>query len=330
MSSIVQFQARHDTSGNWNIVYNPVLASGELGVDITNYIFKIGDGSSNWVTLPVAASTGFTGSGGPTGNGGTGATGPTGHISNTTGATGFTGQATTTGATGSTGPRGPTGATGFTGRTSTGASGPTGISSTVTGATGSTGPARTGATGFTGLSFTGDTGPTGSTGSTGPTGIGITGPTGANGYTGTIAAGGLFVTLSGGATGAGRGFLSATGTFPSNAISSYNVLDSSNITITFNNTVYNSSTLPPNLTGITYWYGNPLTGSGVSPDIIGWRTQMVYPISTGSYPIVTMSWTGANWVLQIFYQNFDSAPFNGINNYPGAGYGYILYITTLN
>jgi hypothetical protein len=60
---------------------------------------------------------------------------------------------------------------------------------------------------------------------------------------------------------------------------------------------------------------------------------MIYPSYSGTYPQVTMRWNGAgtppHWVLRIFYQNFTTVPFNGINNIPGAGYGYVLYITAI-
>lgn len=336
MSTLVQFQARHDTSGNWDIVYNPVLASAELGIDITNYIFKIGDGTNNWINLPIAGSTGFTGTTGPTGIGGTGSTGPTGPTGTQTGPTGPTGGTTVTGPTGATGPVGITGATGPTGRMNTGSTGPTGIASTVTGPTGTTGAAATGPTGPQGLSLTGETGPTGGTGYTGPAGIGSTGPTGSAGGVGTILSGALFVTMT--ASGA-RSFASISGcTFSPTVISSYVIRDSSNIDISFNSGVYSNSTIPPNLTGITYWYGAPFTAGGLSTAFTGWRTQMIYPIYSGvagtAYPIITMNWNAAgsppHWSLNIFYQNFSAVPFNGITNIPGAGYGYILYITILN
>lgn len=328
MSTLVQFQARHDTSGNWNIVYNPVLASGELGVDTTNYIFKIGDGSNNWTGRPIAGSTGFTGITGPTGIGGTGATGPTGPVSTLTGQTGFTGGTTLTGPTGATGPIGLTGITGPTGRMNTGPTGPTGIASTVTGPTGLIGLSATGATGPQGSSFTGQTGPTGGTGFTGPAGIGPTGPTGSAGGVGTILSGALYITIT---TAGAKGFASISGcTFSSNVISSYGIRDISSIDISFNATVYNNPIIPPNVTGVTYWYGNPLTAAGNSGSLIGWRTQMIYPVLSNSFPNVTMRWNGLQWTLGITYPSFTATPFSGITNIAGAGYGYILYITTIS
>jgi len=341
MSTLVQFQARHDTSGNWNTVYNPTLASGELGVDTTNYIFKIGDGSNNWTNLPIAGSTGFTGTTGPTGIGGAGSVGPAGPVGTQTGPTGLTGGTTVTGPTGPTGPIGLTGATGPTGPMNTGPTGFTGIASTVTGPTGAIGLSATGSTGPQGGSFTGQTGPTGGTGFTGSAGIGPTGPTGSGGGAGTVLSGALYVTMT---TSGTIGFASVSGcTFSPNVISSYAVRDSSNIDIVFNNAVYNNPVIPPNLTGVTYWYGGPFTTT-VGLDISGikWRTQMIYPVYTGvppgtTYPVISINWNGTNWSLNIFYQSFTTfvpggtaSPFVGITNIAGAGYGYILYITTLS
>ena len=82
-----------------------------------------------------------------------------------------------------------------------------------------------------------------------------------------------------------------------------------NIDISFNSIVYSNSTVPPNLTGITYWYGNTLSAAGLStPAFTGWRTQMIYPIYNGqvgvAYPLVTMNWNAAgsppHWSLNIF------------------------------
>ena len=321
MSSLVQFQARHD----------PTLASGELGVDTTNYIFKIGDGTNTWTNRPIAGSTGSTGIAGPTGFGGTGSVGPAGSMGSVTGSTGLTGGTTATGPTGQTGPQGPTGQTGPTGRINTGATGPTGSVSTVTGTTGQTGLSFTGQTGPTGSSNTGPTGPTGGTGLQGPTGQGSTGQTGSAGGIGTILSGSLLINMT---TSGTRSFASVSGcTFSPTVISSYGVRDSSNIDISFNNSVYNNSTIPPNFTGITYWYGSPFTAGGLSTAFTGWRTQMVYPVYSGvagsAFPVVTMRWDGIQWVMNIFYQTFGSVPFNGIAN-TAAGYGYILYLTIIN
>jgi len=179
------FQLRRDIAADWTSV-NPVLHSGEPGVEIDTMLMKIGDGFLAWNDLPYMASgldeaeiqtmidtalegailDGVPGPQGPAGpTGATGAAGPTG----------ATGAAGATGPTGPTGPEGPKGDDGDTG---------------PTGATGPTGPAGAdgddGATGAQGPQ--GDTGATGATGATGPTGP--TGPTGATGSTGATGAAG--------------------------------------------------------------------------------------------------------------------------------------------
>ena len=47
----VQIQFRRDTTSNWT-ASNPVLAAGELGLDLTTYTYKIGNGASTWNQLP--------------------------------------------------------------------------------------------------------------------------------------------------------------------------------------------------------------------------------------------------------------------------------------
>lgn len=110
--SFGRFQLRRDTSTNWTTA-NPVLASGEIGYDLTVKQFKIGDGSTAWSSLQflgagsvtsINASGGTTGlsfTGGPvttsgtltlTGtlaiaNGGTGATTATGGLDALSGVT---------------------------------------------------------------------------------------------------------------------------------------------------------------------------------------------------------------------------------------------------
>ena len=65
-----QIQHRYDTAALW-ASNDPILAIAEIGVDTTNHIFKIGDGTSHWSALPVA-NLGATGPTGPTGATGTG------------------------------------------------------------------------------------------------------------------------------------------------------------------------------------------------------------------------------------------------------------------
>lgn len=48
-----RIQLRRDTKLNWGLV-NPVLAMGEVGIEIDTNKFKIGTGSSNWNDLPYA------------------------------------------------------------------------------------------------------------------------------------------------------------------------------------------------------------------------------------------------------------------------------------
>ena len=42
---------RRDTTANWSL-YNPILASGEFGLDQTNDDIKMGDGVTPWLSLP--------------------------------------------------------------------------------------------------------------------------------------------------------------------------------------------------------------------------------------------------------------------------------------
>jgi hypothetical protein len=127
----IQLQLRRDTAANWTSV-NPILASGEIGLETDTELFKIGNGVLTWQLLPYGGLRGPTGPTGSTGATGAGSTGPTGAL----------------------GPGGPTGVTG-----PTGAAGPQGVpgEATETGATGDTGPTGS----------RGQTGPTGSIGATG-------------------------------------------------------------------------------------------------------------------------------------------------------------------
>lgn len=51
MATKIQF--RRDTASNWSS-NNPVLSQGEIGLDLTNGTFKIGDGVTAWNSLVVA------------------------------------------------------------------------------------------------------------------------------------------------------------------------------------------------------------------------------------------------------------------------------------
>jgi len=95
----IQLQFRRDTASNWTS-NNPILASGEMGIETNTALFKLGDGTTRWNLLPYGGLQGPTGADGG-GGGGTGYTGPTGP----TGSAGSSG-------TGSTGQTGPTGIAG--------------------------------------------------------------------------------------------------------------------------------------------------------------------------------------------------------------------------
>ena len=54
-----QILFRRDTSTNWSTT-NPILAQGEMGLDLTNSRFKIGDGSTAWNSLAYVTSVDAT------------------------------------------------------------------------------------------------------------------------------------------------------------------------------------------------------------------------------------------------------------------------------
>ena len=123
----VRLQFRRGPSSQWAF-YNPVLAEGEFGLVTDMGQFKVGDGVTDWNTLPYGGLLGPTGPQGVQGfQGVTGPLGPTGNTGETgeTGSTGPTGNTGSTGPTGTTGPTGSTGSTGPTGNT--GQTGPTSI-----------------------------------------------------------------------------------------------------------------------------------------------------------------------------------------------------------
>lgn len=53
MANYTQIQLRRDTTTNWSTA-NPILAEGEFTYDITANKVKIGDGITNWNSLPYA------------------------------------------------------------------------------------------------------------------------------------------------------------------------------------------------------------------------------------------------------------------------------------
>lgn len=59
----IQIQFRRDTSLSWTFA-NPILASGEMGIELDTRQFKIGDGNTRWSLLPYG---GIQGPPGPAG-----------------------------------------------------------------------------------------------------------------------------------------------------------------------------------------------------------------------------------------------------------------------
>jgi hypothetical protein len=180
-----QIQFRNDTAANWASA-NPILAIGEMGIELDTDQFKIGDGVATWNSLPYGGIQGDAGqftisavnppAGAQTGDAWFNSASGQIYIY-------FDGYWVES-ASSNAGVQGPTGATG-----------PTGPASTVTGPTGprgATGPQGTAGTSITGpqgaQGITGPTGPQGPTGSQGQTGSqgerGATGPTGAAGTAG--------------------------------------------------------------------------------------------------------------------------------------------------
>jgi len=58
MADKIQF--RRDTSVNWASV-NPILAQGELGLELDTTKYKIGDGTTAWNSLSYGALSGAVG-----------------------------------------------------------------------------------------------------------------------------------------------------------------------------------------------------------------------------------------------------------------------------
>jgi hypothetical protein len=54
----VQIQLRNDTATNWTSA-NPVLAQGEMGVELDTGLFKLGNGVDNWADLDYSPLTGI-------------------------------------------------------------------------------------------------------------------------------------------------------------------------------------------------------------------------------------------------------------------------------
>lgn len=90
----IKVQLRRGTATQWSTA-NPLLAEGELGLELDTGKFKVGNGTQNWNALVYASGI-------------QGPTGPAGAA----GANGATGPAGADGAPGPTGLRGPTGTPG--------------------------------------------------------------------------------------------------------------------------------------------------------------------------------------------------------------------------
>lgn len=56
----VQIQLRRGTAAEWTAA-NPILAQGEMGLELDTNLFKIGNGITNWVSLPYGGLRGATG-----------------------------------------------------------------------------------------------------------------------------------------------------------------------------------------------------------------------------------------------------------------------------
>jgi Major tropism determinant N-terminal domain len=71
MAILGQVQFRRDTSTNWT-TNNPILLSGELGLETDTDLFKIGNGTSAWNSLPYGGIQGAPGTNGTNGTNGRG------------------------------------------------------------------------------------------------------------------------------------------------------------------------------------------------------------------------------------------------------------------
>lgn len=109
-------QIRRDTAANWASV-NPILESGEIGLEIDTDLFKIGDGVTAWASRTYGGLQGEAGIQGPEGP--AGADGADSTIAGPQGIQGTTGIQGIQGETGATGPAGAGGSGGGSGATLT-------------------------------------------------------------------------------------------------------------------------------------------------------------------------------------------------------------------
>jgi hypothetical protein len=64
-----QIQFRRDTAANWTL-NDPILAIGEMAIEQTTNLFKIGNGILSWSALPYGGLTGANGTNGTNGQNG--------------------------------------------------------------------------------------------------------------------------------------------------------------------------------------------------------------------------------------------------------------------
>jgi len=81
--AFAQFQFRRDTAANWTSA-NPVLLSGELGLETDTQKFKVGNGTTAWNALPYGGIKGDAGAAGATGATGAAGVSPTVTVGATT------------------------------------------------------------------------------------------------------------------------------------------------------------------------------------------------------------------------------------------------------
>lgn len=108
--SFTRIQLRRGTAADW-VSADPVLAEGEIGLELDTDQFKVGDGLTAWSALPYGGMQGPAGPDGPVGA--TGPAGPQGEMG-AAGPAGDTGPAGPAGPQGDAGPAGPQGDPGAT------------------------------------------------------------------------------------------------------------------------------------------------------------------------------------------------------------------------
>ena len=105
--AFIQFQFRRGTAAEWSSA-NPILASGEIGVETDTSKFKVGNGTDNWNTLTYGGLIGASGYSGISG------------YSGFSGISGYSGESGTSGYSGFSGISGYSGFSGISGATGMG------------------------------------------------------------------------------------------------------------------------------------------------------------------------------------------------------------------